>query len=286
MITSFISTPSLHQNYDAPSIFKPVFLFLYTMSEIQIIQFPTKYGSMFCLPHDIAFVDSLKAGKLFEEEILDQLQPYIKGDGDILDIGAHIGCHTVFYNAIRNETQKLFCFEPQSVIHKILELNVKGIPNLELFQVAAGPYEDTLYLDNDFTKDHYPESLKVDYKSQIAMNFGGLGVTYTAGGEPVKMVKLDAFLKHKTKKVHFIKIDTEGAENGILFGLGEILFRDRPILFVEDNQDKNRDSEFSKKEPMISGFSYFRLLKHLGYSDPIEFPGKNNLFVHPSSNKS
>jgi FkbM family methyltransferase len=250
---------------------------------IEIVQFSTKYGKVFSLRHDAAFVDSLQKGKLFEEEILDQLREYIKGPGDILDIGAHIGSHTLYYDKFRDPSQKIFCFEPQSVIHHILGLNIKQneIQNIETFNCAAGPYEDTLYLDNDFTKDHYPAWLKVDYSGSQGMNFGGLGITYKAGGEEVKMVHLDTFLKEKTQKVHFIKIDTEGAENGILYGLGEILFRDKPTLFIENNVDKNRDGEFQEKLPILANFNYFDMLKKIGYQDPIEFPGSNNLFVYP-----
>ena len=254
------------------------------MNQIQIIQFPTKFGNIYSLPNDVAFVDSLKLGKLFEEDILYDIQKYIVGDGDILDIGAHIGNHTIFYNQVRNPTQKIFCFEPQHVIYKILEMNLKenAITNVECFNVATGPYDDTIYLDDDFTKDHYPEWLKVNYTSKDAMNFGGLGITYKEGGEKVQMVKLDTFLKEKTKKVHFIKIDTEGAENGILFGLGELLFRDKPILFVENNIEKNRDNEFITKEPLIKHFNYKNLLNSIGYNNPIEFPGSNQLFIYPT----
>jgi len=74
------------------------------------------------------------------------------------------------------------------------------------------------------------------------------------GGETVTMVKLDDFLKEKTKKVHFVKIDTEGAENGIIYGLGNTIFRDKPVLFIENNKDKKRDSEFCKKFPEFKTF--------------------------------
>jgi FkbM family methyltransferase len=256
------------------------------MGSIEIIQFRTKYGNVFSLKNDVAFVDSLKDGKLFEEDILLQLGDYIRGQGSILDIGAHIGCHTLYYDRVRDPSQKIFCFEPQRIIHHILEMNIKtnNIQNIEVFNCAAGPYDDVLYLDSDFTKDHYPPWLKVDYTSSNGMNFGGLGLTYKEGGEPIKMVHLDSFLKDKIEKVHFIKIDTEGAENGIVYGLGELIYRDKPTLFIENNIEKNRNNEFEKKLPLIKEFNYFDMLKHIGYDNPISFPGGNNLFVFQKNN--
>ncbi len=249
---------------------------------IKVGIFETKYGKMACLPNDVEFARSLSSGKLYEEDILDSLREYLKGDGDILDVGAHIGGHSLYFSHYRNPTQKLFCFEPQNVLYEILKANLQmnNIENVEAMNNAAGPYEDTIYLDKDFTKDHYPAWLKVDYQSEHGMNFGGLGVTNDEGGEQVKMIKLDDVLQEKTKKVHFIKIDTEGAENGVVYGLGNTIFRDKPILFIENNKDKKRDAEFLQKLPSLKTFDYIQMLKSIGYKDPIDFPGSNQLFIY------
>ena len=252
----------------------------YMSQTIKVAQFSTNYGAVWCLPNDVAFVDSLKKGLLFENDILEKIAPYITGDGDILDIGSHIGCHTLFYSHKRNPSQKILCFEPQKVIYEICKMNIEtnNLKNVEIYNVAGGPYDDTLYIDSDFTLDHYPAWMKVDYTSSYGVNFGGLGLTYKEGGEPVSMYVFDRFLEGKTNKVHFIKMDTEGAENGIVYGLRNLILRDKPILFIEKNTDKNRDPHFITKCPEIANFSFFEYLQSIGYTTIIPFPGDNYLF--------
>jgi FkbM family methyltransferase len=252
------------------------------MENIRVVNYQTPYGKVYCLPHDDAFVGALKKGNLYESDILEQLTSYIKGDGDILDVGAHIGGHTLFYSQKRNPQQKIFCFEPQKVMFEIcnVNINVNNIQNIETFNIAVGPYDDTIFIDNDFTLDHYPEWLKVDYTGTQGMNFGGLGVTYKEGGESVRMVALGQFLEDKTKKVHFIKMDTEGAENGIIFSIQSLIKRDKPILFVEKNTDKNRDVHFLQKCPELARFDFFTFLQSIGYTKIIPFPGQNYLFIY------
>jgi hypothetical protein len=75
-------------------------------------------------------------------------------------------------------------------------------------------------------------------------------------------------------------MDTEGAENGIIFSIQSLIKRDKPILFVEKNTDKNRDVHFLQKCPELARFDFFTFLQSIGYTKIIPFPGQNYLFIY------
>ena len=69
-------------------------------------KFITQYGSMTCFKNDIVFYTHLYAGKIYEEElIIDNIIPILNNitNGNniiILDIGSHIGSHTLLYSKL------------------------------------------------------------------------------------------------------------------------------------------------------------------------------------------
>ena len=66
-----------------------------------MICFKTKYGNINCLKNDVEFVKSLNNCKIYEEDlIIKNIIPHLKNKDIkiILDIGAHIGSHTMIYS--------------------------------------------------------------------------------------------------------------------------------------------------------------------------------------------
>ena len=75
----------------------------------------------------------------------------------------------------------------------------------------------------------------------------------------IECIELDAFVtSHNISKVHFIKIDTEGAELSILQGARNMITRDHPIILMEYNPTNMKQCGVCKEE--IDNF-----LREMGY---------------------
>jgi len=69
-------------------------------------------------------------------------------------------------------------------------------------------------------------------------NFGGISLQADAAGTPVQVVALDDFLRELVPdlRVRLIKVDVEGMERAVLLGARQLIARDRPMLYVENDR--------------------------------------------------
>ncbi|MBO4405782.1 MAG: FkbM family methyltransferase, partial [Alphaproteobacteria bacterium] len=75
-------------------------------------------------PIDLIQSDIVENRTFFEINQLEELQPYIKNNAVILDIGANIGNHSIYW-AVKSDAKKIYSFEPVKETFKILEKNVE-----------------------------------------------------------------------------------------------------------------------------------------------------------------
>jgi FkbM family methyltransferase len=143
----------------------------------------------------------------------------------VLDVGANVGNHTVFY-ANHTPASKIYCFEPNIKARQILEQNVlinppaRGKVKLNYAHFGIG---------------------QVATKLQIIKGpLNNLGATHLAHPsenaslaeyETVDVIRLDSV--HYEGKVSFIKIDVEGMEVGALIGAEKLIDKNRPSIAIE-----------------------------------------------------
>jgi FkbM family methyltransferase len=142
----------------------------------------------------------------------------------ILDIGAHIGVHTIFLAKTTGPQGRVYAFEPQRILFQILCANValNALGNVYTQQVALGRAAGSI------TVPH------VNYAT--TGNFGGLSLGSWSKGEPVPMSTVDAL---NLPACHLIKLDVEGMEREVLAGAEQTLQRFRPVLYVENDREAN-----------------------------------------------
>ncbi len=152
----------------------------------------------------------------------------------VADIGANIGMFTVWMSKAVGPTGRVYAVEPQRRIYQMLvgNLALNEITNTFVMNGALGSRDGVLTVPI------------VDYDKPGHANFGGVSLagdstTPTEGsGESVPVTKLDSI----PGPFHFLKIDVEGMELDVLKGAEEVLKRDKPILYVEnDRQDKQKE---------------------------------------------
>ncbi len=187
-------------------------------------------------------------GTFYEIDVLKKLQPYIKKNAVILDIGANIGNHSVYW-AVKSDAKRIYSFEPVKDFFKILKKNVE-INNLnqkiKIFNIG---------LSN--------QKINGSISFYDRRNIGGTPVKQNPNGN-LLLDKLDN-IKIKENAVDFVKIDVEGHELEVLQGARETLIKYKPIIFIES---------FPDKKPKVHEY-----LTNLGYRQEKSFEGSNYLYV-------
>jgi FkbM family methyltransferase len=232
----------------------------------------TSHGVIRCYKNDDAFVKCMvTTGKVYEEDIVyNYVKPYILQSKVILDIGAHIGSHTVMYANINPEA-RIYAFEPQTKIFDLLKHNTSGYPNVQVFNNAVGHKTFECHMDA-MVYDGYNHT--VEYGTDCVLNLGGVQLGMT--GETTKMLPIDSL---HLDGCDYIKVDTEGAEHLVFTGAMHTLTRYKPVIFFEKN-NKQLSKHILETYQATHIPSSIDILKGIGYT-LTELPGQNILARHP-----
>ena len=163
-----------------------------------------------------------KTGNFFEINFLDFVRNNFKKQKTIIDIGANIGNHSLFFAEFL-EHDEIICFEPFEKNVELLKLNLIG-KNCKIMDYALSD----------------SNSEKILYNSE-AINFGGFSLHLYDGskGENKSFIVKDKVVTKTLDSLNLtnitmIKIDVEGHENSVLNGGIETIKRNNPIIFIEN----------------------------------------------------
>lgn len=203
---------------------------------VKLLKFQTNHGTFLTCHNDVVFVEHLAKGIVYEEDIVFKyiISRFQKMDPTIpkviLDIGGHIGSHTVLYSKyIPNST--IYTFEPQKELYKILNMNlsVNNITNVNTFNCAVGENIGNCTM-SAMLYDGY--NAQISYDTDRLLNYGG--ITIGVGGEPIEMIPIDSL---NLSACHYMKIDVEGAEALVFLGAINTIRKYKPFIMFE-NSDK------------------------------------------------
>ena len=162
-----------------------------------------------------------KTGQFYEQDLLDEWTPLLGDPKVILDIGANLGNHTLYW-ATKLDVKKIFSFEPFPANYACLRKNVKNndLDVVETVQFAVGDKCSKAHV-NSFDPD----------------NYGATSLEYAENSEQdddIRVVTIDSVRDMLgIQNVDFVKIDTEGFELRVLIGMKHILEQNRPVLWIE-----------------------------------------------------
>ena len=163
-----------------------------------------KYGPMLFNKNDSYVGKSYQNyGEWKEGEVL--LFKQIIHDGQvILDVGANIGQHTLFFSQAVGTTGKVYAFEPQRLFFQTLCANVALHSMINVFtcQVAVGAATGSI-------------KVPVAKPWQKEANFAALSLRDYQAGEDVPLISIDSL---DLPLCHFIKIEVVGMEREVLLG--------------------------------------------------------------------
>jgi FkbM family methyltransferase len=149
---------------------------------------------------------------------------FVKEGDTVIDIGANIGTHTLWFANKVGEDGLVLAFEPQRLIFQTLCANmaINSIQNVDCKHMGVGSAQklvDVPPLD-----------------PTVPNNFGALSIKNQTVGDKVAICKIDDI---GLPRCDFIKIDVEGMEPEVLMGGLNTIMKLRPYLYMEIDREEN-----------------------------------------------
>ena len=171
-------------------------------------------------------------GEYSELELKTILEFINEGD-TVFDVGANIGCFSVPFAKKVGSNGKVYAFEPQPFINKLLKKNIQenNLDNVKIIDDGLGAKNQTLKLD--------------DFDYTTIGNFGGISLS---GRNNLNYAQKKTDKKHRVRvrtlndfidlqQCNFLKIDVELMELSVLKGAKEFIKKFRPILWIENHRE-------------------------------------------------
>lgn len=220
------------------------------------------FGKPFHFSHGPSFIHSVD--ELYNDEIYKFItetdKPYI------IDCGANIGVSIHYFKKLYKNAE-ILAFEPDEHIFELLQKNVSDFENVTIEKKAVWIEDTTLEF---FSEGALAGSLVADFGNK----------------NNVMQIQAVDLKKYLNRKVDFLKIDIEGAENKIIFDIENHLHNVN-FLFLEYHGIKKDDQNLDKILNLLTtnNFRYYiesaahRLVNH-PYIDesPVAFDLQLNIF--------
>ncbi len=170
--------------------------------------------------NDTGVGKSMDAYGEWAEGELSLLTQLIKPGFTVIDVGANIGSHTIFFAKAVTPSGCVLSFEPQRLVYQTLCANValNSLRNVHTFHAAAGSERKVITV-----RSADPTS---------SCNFGGVSLLDSPQGDIVTMLPLDEL---PITRCDLIKIDVEGMELEVLKGAQALISSQHPSLYLENN---------------------------------------------------
>jgi|TARA_R100000093_G_scaffold446_3_gene1273 FkbM family methyltransferase len=181
-------------------------------------------GTILYNPNDTYVGKSIESYGRYQLEELKVFDKFVQSGDTVIDVGANIGTHTLWFANKVGASGFVMAFEPQRLIFQTLCANmaINSVQNVDCRQLGVG-YAKRL------VKVPVLDPLKKN-------NFGGLSIDGHAEGEDVAICRVDDI---GLTRCDFMKIDVEGMEPEVLQGAMNTIVECRPILYLELDRDEN-----------------------------------------------
>ena len=226
--------------------FEDIFLQVGTIRDYSAYNFILKFYKNDSLGYSLKKQNVIWEPHIFN--LLLELSDCLSQDIVCLDIGAHVGIHTLVMSQIFN---KVHAFEPNKfnnyLLHRNLQINL--CDNVTVHQTAISDEDKNIFLNsNDISV----------FRSKELVNMGDYFIASKNEQGNVTGRKLDSMID-ELKGTKLIKIDIQGAEYDCLVGARDFIAVYRPYIIVEI--ESFCLARFGRKESEI-----FELFKQLNYA--------------------
>jgi len=215
----------------------------------------TKDHLFLVLEKDTFINECLEKYGHWEKPTMDICRSYLKSDSYVIEVGAHIGSHTVILSDICKDGV-VYSFELQKLIFQLLNANL-------LLNTCKNVYT---YMEAASDENKIESIGEIDYQNMTKFNsgLGSLNAVRQYQGYPINIISLD----HKfseIKKLDLIKIDAEGHEVPILKGAKKLIKKFKPLILTEFDVNNKQKIIDLLPEYKFEDVSYNYELNNLEY---------------------
>ena len=234
----------------------------------------SRRGHFFVIPHDTVIGRSLQTYGEYAEHEMMLLSHYIKSEQAVIDVGANIGTHSVFFSRQVGSKGKVLALEAQPEIFNILKQNLSqnDCKNVKALNTVVGDGRGEI---------SFPP---LDYSQEG--NFGAfsfrvdnIGCFLPLDGrrEQLKLpvIPLDDM---NILNCNLLKVDAEGMEGEILSGAIQMLHKFRPLLYLENNS-RPCSPALIEQVYSLDYKAYWHVISYYRPQNFARFP--DNLFTAP-----
>jgi len=159
-------------------------------------------------------------------------------EGDfVLEAGANIGAHTVWFARAVGPQGRVYAYEPQRLVFQVLCANValNSLANVHAVHAGLGRAPGMIGVAEADPRRH--------------TNFGGIPLGHESFQSKVRCETIDSL---ELPRLKLLKVDVEGMEAEVLAGAEQTIRRLRPLMYLENDRQQN--------SPAL-----IRLVRSLGY---------------------
>jgi FkbM family methyltransferase len=161
--------------------------------------------------------NSARLGLSWENWLKNIIKKYSNLNKSALDIGAHIGIHTI---NMSKYFKKVYSFEPNLNIIDNLKLNTQKLNNIIIYNKAVGNENKMVnFIVEDINTHSFVENFTENKNKNI------------------QQIKIDDL--NISDSIAFIKIDIEGGEINAFKGMYNLINRNNPVIVYEDHNGEN-----------------------------------------------
>ena len=175
----------------------------------------------------------------------------------IFDVGANVGKYSLLLHEVF-PFAKVYAFEPNPVAYKTLLEKVTSIKNITPFCVGLGPGLSKMEIYT-YKNDKASEHASVIRDVMVDLHHSDDVENYR-----VDIIDLDSFCNNNSiKKIHFLKIDTEGYELEVLKGAANFIKHNLIEVIQFEFNEMNIFSKSFLKDfyALLPNYSFYRLCK-------------------------
>ena len=155
-----------------------------------------------------------------------------------LDVGGNIGLSSIGFRELGFINNKIYIFEPDKyLINRYLRKIKKKYNGLKIFNFGLSNKNSISKLYKAFYKKkffHFNNSFDKKYiKKKLFDNYGEESKKFSIKSSLLKLKKFDDL--NINEKICFIKIDVEGLDHLVLYGMKKCIKKNYPIFLIEYN---------------------------------------------------
>jgi FkbM family methyltransferase len=219
----------------------------------------TRYGTLIYNKNDVRVGRSLELyGEYCERAII--IFDQILAPGQVvIDVGANIGAHTLFFAKKVGPAGCVLAFEPQRLVYQTLcgNMAINSITNVHCWNAAVGDHRGEISVPR---VDHERE---IDFQS---LELGG------AEGDRVPVIQLDGM---NLPRCNLVRIASPGMECAVLDGSAQLLKRAKPIVHISSQLEPAREAKLLERLNELGYAAYwhsadlFNPLNHAGNGENV-----------------